>query len=219
MPARGWHWTKKVPTPWHLFVYPLAPFCLFIASRTADQGRKLGNLFLSFSYSVGVRALRWWGVCVLATLLCCQIHCRQMVAQKLGRVLNLVVKLVVKWSHRNLDETQGLVALLTNGPECMCERGAWAWGGWSCLSYSAVRFTYTFFFSGPGWGLVDNKTNASERESRAVCRAWQIRRPKFRQMSCFSLSPVVEKLVYLQLNKKKAKAEGKKCHAKTMWSQ
>ena len=25
--------------------------------------------------------------------------------------------------------------------------------------------------------------------------------------------------VYLQLNKKKAKAEGKKCHAKTMWSQ
>jgi hypothetical protein len=26
-------------------------------------------------------------------------------------------------------------------------------------------------------------------------------------------------LVYLQLNKKKAKAEGKKCHAKTMWSQ
>jgi hypothetical protein len=27
------------------------------------------------------------------------------------------------------------------------------------------------------------------------------------------------RLVYLQLNKKKAKAEGKKCHAKTMWSQ
>jgi hypothetical protein len=26
-------------------------------------------------------------------------------------------------------------------------------------------------------------------------------------------------LVYLQLNKKKAKTEGKKCHAKTMWSQ
>jgi len=26
-------------------------------------------------------------------------------------------------------------------------------------------------------------------------------------------------LVYLQLNKKKAKAEVKKCHAKTMWSQ
>jgi hypothetical protein len=26
-------------------------------------------------------------------------------------------------------------------------------------------------------------------------------------------------MVYLQLNKKKAKAEGKKCHAKTMWSQ
>jgi hypothetical protein len=26
-------------------------------------------------------------------------------------------------------------------------------------------------------------------------------------------------LVYFQLNKKKAKAEGKKCHAKTMWSQ
>ncbi len=28
-----------------------------------------------------------------------------------------------------------------------------------------------------------------------------------------------ERFVYLQLNKKKAKAEGKKCHAKTMWSQ
>jgi hypothetical protein len=26
-------------------------------------------------------------------------------------------------------------------------------------------------------------------------------------------------LVYLQLNKKKAKAEGKKCHTKAMWSQ
>jgi hypothetical protein len=32
----------------------------------------------------------------------------------------------------------------------------------------------------------------------------------------FNLSQI---LVYLQLNKKKAKAEGKKCHAKTMWSQ
>jgi hypothetical protein len=34
----------------------------------------------------------------------------------------------------------------------------------------------------------------------------------FRQ--CF-----VSGMVYLQLNKKKAKTEGKNCHAKTMWSQ
>jgi hypothetical protein len=123
--------------------HPWAPFFLFLASRVADQGR---TSFWSFSYSVGGRALHWWGGCVLAPVLCCQIHYRHMVAQKLGRVVK----------------------------QSMCERGAWAWGGLGCLCYSAVIH---FFFLmdkrvGPGWGLIDNnKTNASVRESRAVCCA------------------------------------------------
>jgi hypothetical protein len=42
---------------------------------------------------------------------------------------------------------------------------------------------------------------------------WSLKEDKKRR------KPKANWLVYLQLNKKKAKAEGKKCHAKTMWSQ
>jgi len=57
-------------------------------------------------------------------------------------------------------------------------------------------------------------TMVSSCEENAAQRKWPVPR-----LCCANINPETNWLVYLQQNKKKEKAEGKNCHAKTMWSQ
>ncbi len=85
-------------------------------------------------------------------------------------------------------------------------------------SFLSLYTQFGFFFRGLCHGHRGSRYPAAGSVTR---QSWlSHRQPKSAKANSLSSGKhKIVALVYLQLNKKKAKAEGKKCHAKTMWSQ